>query len=136
MSDPVLGVQKALIGFLRGQEMLGEWLGTPVRVYDLPPAEVRSPYVALGRVTVTPLGAAGGDVTEQVINLLCVSRFGGSEEAKTVAGLLRVLLDDVELVADGVHVVSVRVAFVDVFRSSDKRSWYAVVRVRVVSEEG
>jgi len=127
-----LGLQAALLAYLRGQASLAVWLGTPARVYDQPPAGVVYPYVSFGRVTAQPIGGVGGDVSEQVLNLMCVSRFDGSEEAKAMAAELRVLLDGADLEAPGL--VSLRVSYVDVFRAADQRTTYALVRLRAVIE--
>lgn len=134
MSAAMLDLQSALLGFLRGQASLTETLGSPVRVYDELPEPVDYPYVTFGRTSVQAIGGIGPDVTEQTLNLLCVSRFGGTEEAKAIAGLLRGVLDDAELALDGQHFVSLRVVFVDVFRASDFRTIYALLRLRAVSE--
>ena len=132
MSDPVLDLQGALLAYLRGQASLALWLGAPARVYDQPPAEVVYPYVTFGRVSTQSIGGVGTEVTEQVLNLMCVSRFGGSEEAKAIAAELRVLLDGASL--DLAGLVSLRVSYVDVFRSADQRTTYALVRLRAVTE--
>lgn len=127
-----LDVQAALLAYLRGQASLAIWLGTPARVYDQPPAGVLYPYVAFGRVSAQSIGGVGADVTEQVLNLMCVSRFDGSEEVKAIAAELRVLLDGAALEVAGL--VSLRVSYIDVFRAADQRTTYALVRLRAVSE--
>lgn len=132
MSDPVLDLQAALLVYLRGQVSLAVWLGTPARVYDQLPVEVVYPYVTFGRVSAQSIGGVGAEVTEQVLNLMCVSRFGGSEEAKAIAAELRVLLDGAAL--DLAGLVSLRVSYVDVFRSADQRTTYALIRLRAVTE--
>ena len=132
MSDPVLDLQAALLAYLRGQTSLAVWLGAPARVYDQPPVDVLYPYVTFGRVSAQSIGGVGAEVTEQVLNLMCVSRFGGSEEAKAIAAELRVLLDGPALDLPGL--VSLRVSYVDVFRSADQRTTYALVRLRAVTE--
>lgn len=131
-SDPVLDLQAALLAYLRGQGSLAVWLGTPARVYDQPPVEVVYPYVTFGRVSAQSIGGVDADVTEQVLNLMCVSRFDGSEEVKAIAAELRVLLDGAALDVSGL--VSLRVTYVDVFRSADQRTTYALVRLRAVTE--
>ena len=132
MSNAVLDLQAALLAYLRGQASLAVWLGAPARVYDQPPVEVLYPYVTFGRVSAQCIGGVGTDVTEQVLNLMCVSRFGGSEEAKAMAAELRLLLDGAAL--DLAGLVSLRVSYVDVFRSADQRTTYALVRLRAVTE--
>ena len=136
MSDPVLDLQAALLAYLRGQASLAVWLGAPARVYDQPPVDVLYPYVTFGRVSAQSIGGVGTEVTEQVLNLMCVSRFGGSEEAKAIAAELRVLLDGaaLEMAEELTSLVSLRVSYVDVFRSADQRTTYALVRIRAVTE--
>ncbi|MGZ3306250.1 MAG: DUF3168 domain-containing protein [Asticcacaulis sp.] len=134
MSDPVLDLQAALLAYLRAQPSLGAWLGDPARVYDARPAEAAYPYLAFSRVEAQAIGGIGPEVTEQTLSLIAVSRFDGTEEAKAIAGELRVLLDQAELSLTGNHLVSLRVVFVDVFRAADQRTVYAVVRLRAVSE--
>ena len=131
-TDPVLDLQAALLVYLRGQASLAVWLGAPARVYDQPPTEVLYPYVTFGRVSAQSIGGVGTEVTEQVLNLMCVSRFGGSEEAKAIAAELRVLLDGAAL--DLAGLVSLRVSYIDVFRAADQRTTYALVRLRAVTE--
>lgn len=134
MSDPVLDLQAALIAYLRGSEVLTAWLGDPPRVYDQLPKGVVYPYVTFGRVTAQSIGGIGAEVTEQVLSLLCVSRYDGTEEVKAMAAALRGLLDEAELAVGGQHLVSLRVAYVDVFRAVDNRTIYGVVRLRAVTE--
>jgi len=128
----LLDLQAGLLAYLRGQASLAVWLGTPARVYDQPPAGVLYPYISFGRVSAQSIGGVGAEVTEQVLNLMCVSRFDGSEEVKAMAAELRVLLDGAALEVPGL--VSLRVSYVDVFRAADQRTTYALVRLRAVIE--
>jgi hypothetical protein len=134
MSDPVLDLQAALLDYLRGQASLALWLGTPARVYDQLPAGVIYPYITFGRTGTQSIGGIGPEVTEQVLTLTCVSRFGGSEEVKAMAAELRVLLDGAELTLDTQHLVSLRVSYIDVFRAADQRTTYGLIRLRAVTE--
>jgi len=127
-----LDLQAGLLAYLRGQASLAVWLGTPARVYDQPPAGVLYPYISFGRVSAQSIGGVGAEVTEQVLNLMCVSRFDGSEEVKAMAAELRVLLDGALLAVPGL--VSLRVSYVDAFRAADQRTTYALVRLRAVIE--
>lgn len=132
--DPLRGLQKGLLAFLKAQASLQVWLGAAVRIYDEVPPEPVYPYVRLGRAEARSIGGLGPEVTEQVVTLTVVSRFAGTEEARAVAAELRLLLDQASLNLEGQHVVSVRVTYVDVFRSSDRYSVHGLVRLRVVSE--
>lgn len=134
MSDAVLDVQAALIAYLRGQVALQAWLGNPVRVYDQLPRGVVYPYVTFGRVTAQAIGGVGAEVTEQVVNLMCVSRYEGTAEVKAMVAALRGVLDEAGIEVEGQHLVSIRVLYVDVFRAVDNRTIYGLVRLRVVTE--
>ncbi|ESQ79546.1 DUF3168 domain-containing protein [Asticcacaulis sp. YBE204] len=131
--DPLRDVQKALIAHLKSQHTLKVWLGNMVRIYDDVPPDPVFPYVALTRVEAQAVSGAD-TATEQVITLMAVSRFSGTEEARAIAFELRVVLDQAALSLDDQHLVSVRVSYLDVFRSADKRSIYGLVRLRVVTE--
>ena len=132
--DPMRDLQGALMAFLRAQDSLSVWLGTPPRVWDQPPAEVIYPYVTFGRGQLQDIGGNAADVTEQTLNLMCVSRFGGAEEARAVAGELRALLDGAGLSLSDQVLCSLRVVFVDVFRAAELRTSYGLIRLRAVSE--
>jgi len=132
--DPMRDLQGALMAFLRAQGSLMPWLGTPPRVWDQPPAEVIYPYVTFGRGQVQDIGGNDAEVHEQGLNLMCVSRFGGAEEARAVAGELRALLDGAALSLSDQVLCSLRVVFVDVFRAADLRTTYALIRLRAVTE--
>lgn len=133
--DPVLDLQAALLTYLRGQASLAVWLGAPARVYDQPPVQPLYPYITLGRASSQSIGGLGAEVTEQVLTLMCISRFGGVEEAKAISAELRVLLDAASLSLSHQHLVSLRVSYIDVFRAADQRTTYALVRIRAVSEQ-
>jgi hypothetical protein len=90
--------------------------------------------VTLSRVEARPLGASGDEITEQIVTLSCVSRFYGTEEAKAVAAELRVILDQAQLTLEGNRLANLRVSYVDVFRGTDQRTIYGLVRVRAVTE--
>lgn len=134
MTDAVLSLQKALMAHLRSQPALQPWLGTQVRVYDLPPKGVIYPWVGFGRVQARSIGGVGVELVEQSLNLMVVSRYDGTEEAKAIVAVLREVLDEAELSLDGQHLVALRVGYVDVFRGSDQRTIYGLVRLRAVSE--
>ena len=85
-------------------------------------------------MTAQAIGGIGAEVTEQVLNLTCVSRYTGTGEVKAMTGEIRALLDGAELSVGGQHLVSLRVVFVDVFRAADNLTIYGLVRLRAVSE--
>ncbi|MFT4089275.1 MAG: DUF3168 domain-containing protein [Asticcacaulis sp.] len=132
--DAFRALQKGLLVFLKNQPSLRVWLGAVPRIYDAVPPEPVYPYVRIGRAEARSVGGQGPEATEQVVTLTAVSRFAGTEEARAIAAELRLLLEQADLILEGQHVVSVRVTYVDVFRSTDRYSVHGLVRFRVVSE--
>lgn len=134
MRDHESALQKALIARLREDAAVTALLGDPARVWDQPPAELQWPHLLVGRSDSRPAPAEGGAV-EHRVSLSCVSRFGGTEEARAVAAAVRACLHEATLEADGVRTANLRVTFSDVFRSADLRRSHAVVRLRALTEE-
>ncbi len=109
------------------------------RVHDQPPADPGYPYLVLGRSDVRPFGGGDGEGAEAegleiALTLTCVSRFQGTEEAKAVNAAVRACLHDAAVPLTDWRLVNLRTVFSDVFRASDWRSTYGVVRLRAVVE--
>jgi len=134
MIDHENALQKALISHLAGDAAVGALLGEPARIWDQPPDDPVFPHLLIGRCESRPVGADGGGV-EQALTLTCVSRFRGGEEAKAVLAAVRARLHEATPAGDGIRTVSLRVVFADMFRGSDWRRTYAVIRLRAVTEE-
>ena len=134
MRDHEGALQKALIAWLKADVGLQALLGDPARIWDQPPVDPAWPHLTVGRSESRPVNADGCGV-EHRIGLTCVSRFGGTEEARAVAAAVRARLHEAVLEADGVKTANLRVTFTDVFRAPDLKRTYAVVRLRAVTEE-
>ncbi len=134
MTDHEGALQAALIAHLRGDETLQALLGQPARIWDEPPAQAACPHLLIGRGESRPVAAEGCGI-EHRLTLTCVSRFGGTEEARAVAAAVRARLHEATLEGDGLRTVNLRAVFTDVFRAEDRHRTYAVVRLRAVTEE-
>ena len=134
MSDHESALQKALIAHLSEDVAVRALLGDPARIRDAVPEEPVLPHLLIGRCESRPVGADGGGV-EHRLTLTVVSRFRGTEEAKAVLAAVRLRLTDARIQADGVRAVSLGIVFADVFPAADGARTYAVLRVRVVTEE-
>ncbi|CAN5340180.1 hypothetical protein BH09PSE2_BH09PSE2_03450 [soil metagenome] len=132
--DPERALIATLIAHLCAAPALNADLGDPPRVYDEPPDRPTYPYLSIGRAQSTPRGGDASEGVEQVLTLTVVSRYGGTEEAHRIKDALRTLLDDARLTLNGHRLVSLQVRFADVFRASDWRSIYGVIRLRAVTE--
>ena len=132
--DPERALIAALIAHLRAAPALHADLGDPARIHDEPPTRPVYPYVSIGRAQTTPRGGEASEGVEQILTLTVVSRGGGAEEAHRIKDALRTLLDDAPLSLTDHRLVSLQVRFADVFRASDWRSIYGVMRLRAVTE--
>ena len=134
MSDHENALQKALIAHLRADAALQALLGEPARVWDEAPRGGGHPYLLVGRSESRPVEADGCGIEHQ-LSLRCASRFAGTEEAKAICAAVRAAVHEAALEADGVRAVSIRATYADVFRSSDHRRVWGVVRVRAITED-
>jgi hypothetical protein len=130
--DPDRALQAAVLTRLRADTSLTALLAG--RIYDEPPASPVYPYVTIGRSETKPWGGVDGEGVEHALTLTCVSRFGGAEEAKAVTAGLRACLHGADFALTDHRLVNLRAAFADVFRASDWRSTYGILRVRAVTE--
>ena len=130
--DPDRALQAAVLDHLRADSALDAILSE--RIYDEPPASPLYPYVTLGRSETRPWGGIDGEGVEHALTLTCVSRFGGAEEAKAVVAALRAALHGAALTLTDHRLVNLRATYADVFRATDWRSTYGVLRVRAVTE--
>lgn len=134
MSGHEAALQKALIAHLRADATLRALLGDPARVWDAAPRGAAFPHLLIGRSESRLIEADGCGVEHQ-LSLRCASRFEGTEEAKAICAAVRAAVHEAVLETDGVRVVSIRATYADVFRSSDHRRVWGVVRVRAVTED-
>ena len=134
MSGHENALQKALIAHLRADDALKALLGDPARIWDQAPRGAAYPHLLIERSESRPVAAEGCGV-EHSLTLRCSSRFEGVEEAKAICAAVRAAVHEVSLEGDGVRTVSIRATFADVFRSSDHKRVWGVVRVRAVTED-
>ena len=121
-----------MLACLRADSSVGALLSG--RIHDEPPASPTYPYVTIGRTETRPWGGLNGEGVEHALTLTCVSRFGGAEEAKAVVAAMRAALHGAELTLTDHRLVNLRATYSDVFRGSDWRSTFGVLRVRAVTE--
>ena len=130
--DPERALQAAVLSRLRADAALSALVAG--RIYDEPPASPSYPYLAIGRAESRPWGGVDGEGAEHALTLTCVSRFGGAEEAKAVIAAARAALHGADFALTDHRLVNLRASFADVFRASDWRSTYGVLRLRAVTE--
>ena len=133
MSGAESALTAAVAERLKATPALAELLGQPARVYDAAPAQPTYPYVTVSRSESRPVNADGGG-TEHRLTLTSVSQYGGVAEARALTAALREALEDAAPALDGHRLVTLRVAYADVFRGSDLKSVLGLLRLRAVTE--
>lgn len=136
--DADSALQVAVLARLVSEASLQPLLGNPPRIYDEPPLDLVYPFITLGSSQTRPYGGlvdpVGLEATEHAISLTIASVSGGTEEVKTLLGLVRLALHGVALTLEDHRLINLRVTFADVFRAADWRSTYGVLRLRAVTE--
>ena len=127
-------VQTALISALRGHTEVQAALGSPARVYDMPPGEVTFPFAILERAEARPWGGGPDEGHEHSLSLHVWSRYGGARECKTILAAMQTALHDQPLTLSGHRLVNLRVTYSDCFRAPDGRTHHGVLRLRAVTE--
>ena len=134
MRDHEGALQKALIAWLKADAGVQALLGDPARIWDQAPRGAAYPHLLIDRSESHPVAADGCGI-EHSLTLRCASRFEGVEEANAICAAVRAAIHEAGLEADGVRTVSIRATFADVFRSSDHKRVWGLVRVRAVTED-
>ena len=136
IADPDRALIAAVMTALATAPSLSALIGAAV--YDEPPSPAVPPYLLIGRSEVTPYGdpppAGVAGAVAQVLTLTVVSGFGGLEEARAIAAVVRSLLHGAPLALDGWRLVNLRVVFMDTYRSADGHTILGLVRLRAVTE--
>jgi putative lipase involved disintegration of autophagic bodies len=95
MRDPSLALQKALVGALTGQTAAG------ANVFDSVPSTDPFPRITVGEGTALGDYADCYDGSETILDVHVWSRQVGFPQAKTIAGQVRDILHDANLILDG-----------------------------------
>jgi len=128
-------IQDALMALLRADAGVQAIFGAPARVFDAESDAPIFPHAHLERHEVTPAGAALVDGHEHRLTLAVFTREDGLKGAKTAVATLRAAVEGADWSGAGVHVVMAHVVYGDVMRTTDKRAFRGVIRIRIISEE-
>lgn len=128
-------VQAALMELLRANADVQAVFGNPARVFDAETDEPIFPYAQLERHEVTAGGAALVEGHEHCLSVAVFSREGGLRAAKAAVSAMRVAVEGASWTVPGRHIVMAHVVYGDVMRTSDKRAFRGLVRIRIISEE-
>lgn len=128
-------LQAGLLQALRANSDVQAIFGTPPRLFDAETDEAAFPFAVLERHECQPSWASGVAGQEHRITFTTASRYGGRQEAKRAVGALRAALERVTLSLPGQALVLAHVVYSDVIRTSDRRRFRGLLRVRIITEE-
>jgi hypothetical protein len=133
MTDQDLTLIVRLLAHLKADKGLQALLGDPARIWDrvMPGAGV--PYLTLQASRSRGLPGAEG-AFEHEVDLICTSRFRGSEEARAVMAALRLALDGVALSDPALKVLRLEVGPSHLAVSSDGQVTTGRLNLRAVTE--
>jgi hypothetical protein len=126
-------VQAALMAALRADTTVAAIFEG--RIYDDESEAPAFPFVRVERHECRPVGAAGGEASENVVTLAVSSRHGGVREARGALAALREAVDGAVWALPQGRVVLAFVTYSDAMRQADKRAFRGLLRIRIISEE-
>ncbi|MBL4617068.1 MAG: DUF3168 domain-containing protein [Robiginitomaculum sp.] len=129
-----LALQEAIFSHLQQDANVQAVLGSPVRLYDDPPAEPIYPFASFGRHQSRDTDADTFALNEQTLSLHIWSRYRGKREAQQILEAVRGSLNDMPPAMNGHRLVSIRTVFADVLRARNGRIFQAILRLRALTQ--
>ena len=129
-----LALQEAIFAHLQQDINVQTVLGSPVRLYDDPPAPPVYPFASFGRHQSRDTDADTLALNEQTLSLHIWSRYRGKSEAQQILEAVRGSLGEIPQVMNGHRLVSIRTVFADVLRARNGRIFQAILRIRALTQ--
>jgi uncharacterized protein DUF3168 len=108
-------------------------LGDPARIFDAAPEGAAYPYLSVGRGVSEPRDGGDTQLIEHRLTLHLWTRETGRRETKDMLGVIRAALHDASFaLSGGFALISCRVVYADVFRTSDSRLAHGVLRLQAI----
>jgi len=129
-----LVLQEAIFAHLQQDINVQSVLGSPVRLYDDPPATPVYPFASFGRHQSRDTDADTLALNEQTLSLHIWSKYRGKKEAQQILEAVRGSVDDMPQSMNGHRLVSIRTVFADVLRARNGRIFQAILRIRALTQ--
>ena len=129
-----VALQQAIYAALAVATDLQALIGDPPRLFDYVPRDSDFPYVVIGDATQSDWSTATEDGTEHQLTINAWSRSTGHKEAKTIAEIIRVTLNNAALSVSGATLIDIRHLATDFTRQPDGQTYRASLRFRAVTE--
>jgi Protein of unknown function (DUF3168) len=109
-------------------------LGTPARIYDAPVKMAAMPFAVWRRWETRNIDTSGNVTHEHIATLDVISKQTGAGEARAAVAALAARANGPVPVATGAKIVLVLPVYSDVMRSADGRSWFGMIRLKIIAE--
>ena len=127
-------LQQAIYAAIAASTDLQALIGDPPRLFDFVPRESVFPYVVIGDGIQSDWSTATEDGTEHQLTINAWSRSTGHKEAKAIAEIIRVTLNNAALSVSGATLIDIRHLATDFARQPDGQTYRASLRFRAVTE--
>jgi len=125
--------QDALLARLAVDAGVQAALGDPARIFDGAPEGAAYPYLTVGRGVSEPRDASDADLIEHRLTLHLWTREIGRRETKDMLGVIRAATHEASFALNGgFALISCRVVYSDVFRTSDSRLAHGILRLQAL----
>jgi hypothetical protein len=132
MPDKIFSLQAAVYTHLSSDSALQAQLGSPLRLYDLPPTNAVFPYLTFGTLEVRDYSTKSGTGQSLTFTVDIWSRERGSKQTKQIMSLLRERLHDAALTLSVGHLARCQEEFSGLTREADGLTTHGQTRFRAV----
>ena len=109
-------------------------LGNPIRLFDAPVKQSAWPFAVWRRWESKPLGGDYDKAQEHIATLEIVCKNTGIDEARKCIEAVQNWAVNAKPSHADLNITLLMAAYADVFRAIDGRTFYGVVRLKIISE--
>ena len=128
-------VQDAVTKSMKFHPKIKAALGNPVRIYDAPVKHALMPFAVWRRWEQRPLSGDYENAVEYTASLEIVCKYNGIDDAKAAVSALQKWAIDAKPQSDLVNIILVMTTYGDVYRAINGKSFYGVVRFKIIATE-
>jgi Protein of unknown function (DUF3168) len=127
-------LKNAIFNSMSQDDAIKALIGNPLRLYDPPIRHSAFPFVVWRRIETKPIAQDYSNAQEIIITLEIVSKSTGQDEAKKAVQAINKWAQSAKPIGDGVNIIMLMSAYSDVFRAIDGRTFFGVVRLKIIAE--
>ncbi|WP_395630589.1 DUF3168 domain-containing protein [Aquidulcibacter sp.] len=129
-----LACQQALEEVFRADSAVQAVLGNPVRLVEAPAKLTAFPFAVWRRWESRPIDASLVQSDEHIATIEVVCRQTGADIARQAVAALATCAAEARFNAVGAGIVLILPLYSDVMRSADGRSWFGILRLKIIAD--